>query len=273
MIPGFKLNNGVEVPQIGLGTFLAKGADIEQAVIDAIEVGYRSIDTAMYYFNEEDIGRGIKKCGLPREKLFISTKLWNDSHGYDKTLRAFDESLKRLGLEYVDQYLIHWPLVDETYVDSWRAFERLYKDGRVRSIGVSNFTKFNLQILFDRCSIKPMVDQIEYNPQFQPVDLAEFCRMNDIMIEAWRPVLHGKLQSMEAIMTLSEKYKKSPVQVTLRWLNQKGIRTLPKSVHKERMIENADIFDFELSQEECAEIDKLNKWIRTGESPDEFMLM
>ena len=270
MIPNFKLNNGVEVPAIGLGTFLTKnGEEAARVVREAVEVGYRSIDTAMIYLNEEGVGKGIKECGLKREELYITTKLWNDSHGYEETLKAFDASLKRLGLDYIDQYLIHWPGMTGSYLPTWKAFEKLYKDGKIRTIGVCNFIKPILKDLIENCEIKPMVNQIECHPMFQPNDLINFCQENDIQVEAWRPIVWGKLDK-EPIIELSKKYGKSLVQVTLRWEYQRGIRAVPKTTHKDRMIENLDIFDFELTDDEMQAIRKLNTYNRTGESPDEF---
>ncbi len=270
MIPNFKLNNGIEVPAIGLGTFLTKNGDEAARVVrEAVEVGYRSIDTAMIYLNEEGVGRGIKECGIDRSELFINTKLWNDSHGYEETLRAFDASLKRLGLDYVDQYLIHWPGMDGSYIPTWKAFERLYKDGKIRSIGVCNFIKPILSNLLQYCEIKPMVNQLECHPMFQPNDLIAFCQKNDIQVEAWRPIVWGKLDK-QPITDAAKKYGKTPVQITLRWHYQRGVRSLPKTTHRGRMAENLDIFDFELTADEMAAINSLNTYNRTGESPDEF---
>jgi diketogulonate reductase-like aldo/keto reductase len=270
MLPGFKLNNGVEVPAIGLGTFLMKNdEEAIRCVCDAISVGYRSIDTAMIYLNEEGVGKGIRACGIPRDEIFLSTKLWNDSHGYEKTLNAFDASLKRLGLDYVDQYLIHWPGMTDSYISTWKAFEKLYKEGRVRAIGVCNFIKPILKNLIENCEIKPMVNQIEMHPFFQPNDLVAYCQKNDIQVEAWRPIVWGKLNK-EPILHLAEKYNKSVVQITLRWEYQRGVRSLPKSSHIERMISNLDIFDFNLTDAEITSINTLNTYNRTGESPDEF---
>ena len=273
MIHEFTLNNGVRVPAIGLGTYLAKdGDEARRSAMDALSVGYRSIDTAMYYFNEVSIGQAIREAGLPREQIYITTKLWNDSHGYEKTLKAFDASLKRLGLDYIDEYLIHWPNLDEAYIPTWKAFEKLYREGVIRVIGLSNFQKHTLKNLLQNCEIKPMVNQIEVNPVFQPDDLIAFCQQNDIQIEAWRPIVWGKVDK-EPITGIAAKYGKTPVQVTLRWLYQRGIRMLPKTTHKERMIENMQIFDFSLNDDEMAGIAALNTWIRTGESPDEFLFM
>ena len=270
MIPNFTLNNGVEVPAVGLGTFLTKNGDEACRVIcDAVEVGYRSIDTAMIYMNEEGVGKGIKSCGIPREELYVTTKLWNDSHGFDETLKAFDASLKRLGLEYIDEYLIHWPGMTDSYKSTWKAFEKLYKEGYIRVIGLCNFIKPILKELLADCEIKPMINQLEMHPFFQPNDLIAFCQSENILVEAWRPIVWGKLDK-EPIQSIAKKYNKSTVQAVLRWEYQRGIRPLPKTTHKERMISNLQIFDFALTEEEIASINALNTYNRTGESPDEF---
>jgi diketogulonate reductase-like aldo/keto reductase len=270
MIANLKLSNGLEVPAIGLGTYLAKNGDeAAQCICDAADAGYRSFDTAMFYFNEEGIGKGIKLCGVPRDEIHVTTKLWNDSHGYEKALKAFYLSLKRLDLEYIDEYLIHWPGTDEEYIPTWKAFEKLYREGLIRVIGVSNFNRHQMRNLIGHCEIKPMVNQIEVHPFFQPNDAIAFCRSNGILVEAWRPIVWGRLEK-EPIVSMADKYGKTPVQVTLRWLYQKGIRTLPKTTHKERMIENMSIFDFSLTGDEIKAIDLLNTYTRTGETPDEF---
>lgn len=270
MVPNFKLHNGVDVPSTGLGTFLmTEASEASGCVRDAVEAGYRSIDTAMIYMNEEGVGKGIRECGLPREALYVTTKLWNDAHGYEQTLKAFSDSLDRLGLAYIDEYLMHWPGLDEGYIPTWKAFEKLYKDGRIRAIGVCNFTKRVLGNLLENCRIKPMVNQVEMHPFFQPNDLVAYCARNNILVEAWRPIVWGKLDK-ETILNAAERYGKTPVQVVLRWQYQRGVRTLPKTVHKERMTENLDIFDFKLAAEEMQAINRLNTFVRTGESPDEF---
>lgn len=270
-IPEFQLYNGVGVPAMGLGTFLTKdGDEAARCVCQAVRLGYRSIDTAMIYMNEEGVGRGIKESGVPREDLYITTKLWNDSHGYEETLRAFDASLKRLGLDYLDQYLMHWPgLEEESYLPTWKAFEKLYEEGLIKAIGVCNFTKPVLNNLLNNCNMKPTTNQIEIHPMFQPNDLIAFCQDKDIQVEAWRPIVWGKLDK-EPILTAAEKYEKSTVQICLRWHYQRGIRTVPKTTHEDRMKQNMDIFDFELTQEEMESINALNTFVRTGESPDEF---
>jgi diketogulonate reductase-like aldo/keto reductase len=270
MIPNFKLSNGVEVPSIGLGTFLIEdGEEAARCIRDAVSVGYRSFDTAMIYLNESGVGRGIRDCQVPREELFVTTKLWNDSHGYDNALRAFDASMKKLGLDYIDEYLMHWPGLDDQFIPTWKAMEKLLQDGLVRVIGVCNFIKPILQKLLDNCEVKPLINQLEMHPFFQPNDLVTFCQRNDIQVEAWRPIVWGKLDK-EPILSLSKKHHKSPVQIALRWLFDRNIRSLPKTAHKERMIENLDIFNFQLTDKEIEQINAMNTFVRTGESPDEF---
>lgn len=270
MIPNFKLSNGVDVPATGLGTYLTpNGQDAANVIRDAVKAGYYSFDTAWFYKNEEGVGEGVKTCGMKREDLYITSKLWNAFHGYEETLNAFDDSLKRLGVDYLDEYLIHWPGLDQSYQATWKAFEKLYKDGKIRVIGVSNFTRRLLKELFENCEIKPMVNQIEVNPVYQPDDAIAFCQSQDIQVEGYRPLVWGRLEQ-KPILDAAAKHKKTPVQVALRWLFQKGIRSLPKTTHYNRMVENIDIFDFELSDDEIYAINDLNTWIRTGESPDEF---
>ncbi len=273
MIPEFSLNNGMRIPAVGLGTWRAKdGEQAYRAVLDAVEAGYRSFDTAKFYFNEESIGRAIRDAGVPREQLHVTTKLWNDAHGYEKTLAAFEESRQRLGLEYIDEYLIHWPGMEDTYLPTWKAMEKLYREGAVRVIGVCNFTKPTLANLLAHCEVRPMINQIEANFVFQPDVNMAYCAEQGVLVEAWRPLVHGRLEN-ETISAIAAAHGKSPAQAALRWLYQRGVRTLPKSVNPERMRENLAIFDFSLTDEEVAAINKLNTWVRTGESPDEFFML
>ncbi len=273
MIPEFTLNNGVRVPAISLGTYRAKdGEEAYRSVLSALEQGYRSFDTAMFYFNEVSIGKALRESGVPRSAVQVTTKLWNDSHGYEKTHKAFEASLERLGLEYIDEYLIHWPLADDEYLGSWRAMEELYKAGSIKIIGVSNFMKHMLQNLMAQCEIKPMIDQIEFNPQFQPNSLIAFCQENGILVEAWRPLQKGALDRAP-IPEIAAKHGKTNAQAVLRWLYQRGVRTLPKTTHKERMAENMDIFDFMLDEGDVAALNGMNTSVRTAESPDEFVFM
>ncbi|EKZ4848251.1 aldo/keto reductase [Listeria monocytogenes] len=265
-----KLANGVEMPRLGFGVWKVQdGDEAVNSVKWAIEAGYISIDTAAAYKNEEGVGQAIKESGVKREDLFVTTKLWNAEQGYESTLAAFDESLRKLELDYVDLYLIHWP-VKGKFKDTWRAFEKLYKDKRVRAIGVCNFHEHHLKELMEDAEIAPMVNQIELHPQLTQEPLRKFCAENNIVVEAWSPLGNGKLLSNPEIKAIADAHGKSVAQVILRWDLQIGVVTIPKSVHQERIIQNADIFDFELSEEEVARISGLNKDERTGPDPDNF---
>lgn len=264
------LHNGVKMPNFGLGVYKSQdGEEVINAIHYAVKAGYRSIDTASLYFNETGVGEAIKQCGLPREELFITTKVWNSDQGYESTLAAFEESMKKLDLEYLDLYLIHWP-VKEKYKDTWRALEKLYKDGRVRAIGVSNFHQHHLEDLMSVAQVKPMVNQVELHPFLSQVELRAYCQSEGIAIEAWSPLARGRVLQDPTLAELAAKYNKSIPQIVLRWDLQHGIITIPKSVHEQRIIDNADIFDFELSVEDMKKIDSLNRNERTGQNPDHF---
>jgi diketogulonate reductase-like aldo/keto reductase len=264
------LNNGVKMPWFGLGVYKAEeGQEVENAVKEAIKAGYRSIDTAAFYDNEVGVGKAIKDSGVPREELFITTKVWNDDQGYEATLKAFENSRKKLDLEYVDLYLIHWPVTGK-YKDTWKALEKLYKDGLVKAIGVSNFKESHLQELMAESEVKPTVNQVEFHPYLTQKGLLQFSKENDIQLEAWRPLTKGKIFTEPIIVELSEKYDKTPAQIVLRWDLQVGVVTIPKSVNEARIRENADIFDFELSHEDIEKIDELNEDRRLGADPDDF---
>lgn len=261
-----KLNNGVEMPQIGLGTFKVQdNEDIVNSVKWALEAGYRHIDTAAIYRNEDGVGKGIKASGVPREEIFVTTKVWNSDQGYENTLAAFETSLKKLELEYIDLYLVHWPN-EEPCMDTWKAMEKLYKDGRVKAIGVSNFEIDHLQKLLDNCEIKPVINQVELHPQFPQDELREFCKNNNIAVESWGPLMQGKIFDLPLMKDLSEKYGKSIAQIALRWQYQLGIVIIPKSIKKERIVSNVDIFDFEISAEDMKRIESL-KGNRIGTAP------
>lgn len=263
------LHNGVKMPWFGLGVFKVKeGSEVIDAVKAAIKHGYKSIDTAAIYQNEEGVGQAIKESGIPREELFITSKLWNSDHGYDSAFKAFDTSLNKLGLDYLDLYLIHWPGQNKTYKETWKALEKLYKDGCVRAIGVSNFHTHHLQDLMSEAEIKPMVNQVEYHPHLAQKELHDFCQKEGIQLEAWSPLKQGQLLSDSTITKISEKYQKSPAQVILRWDLQNKVVTIPKSIKENRIIENANIFDFELSEEDMEQINGLNKNERVGSNPD-----
>lgn len=266
-----KLNNGIDMPWFGLGVYKAEdGEEVERAVLTAIEAGYRSIDTAAFYHNEAGVGRAIKASGVPREELFVTTKVWNDQQGYESTLKAFEESRQKLGLDYVDLYLIHWPGKDK-FKDTWRALEKLYQDGLVKAIGVSNFHIHHLKELMETSDIKPVINQVELHPRLNQKELRAFCKEENIQIEAWSPLMRGQLFDHPTIQELSDKYKKSPAQIILRWDLQHGIVTIPKSVTPKRIKENGDVFDFELTSEDIEAIDRLDEGQRIGPDPDEFI--
>jgi 2,5-diketo-D-gluconate reductase A len=254
-----KLNNGVEIPILGFGVFqITDPNECERSVVEAIQTGYSHIDTAASYQNEEAVGRGIKQSGVAREKLFITTKLWIQSNGYEGTLKAFDNSLKRLQLDYIDLYLIHQPFGD--VYGEWRAMEELYQQGKVRAIGVSNFLPDRIMDLMIHNKITPAVNQIEVNPFQQQIDTQKFLQDNSVQVEAWAPFAEGKnhIFQNEFLRSIAAKHKKSVAQVILRWLVQRGIIALSKTTRKERMLENISVFDFELSAEDLAAITTLD---------------
>ncbi|AEP88227.1 YvgN [Bacillus spizizenii TU-B-10] len=259
------------MPWFGLGVFkVENGSEATESVKAAIKNGYRSIDTAAIYKNEEGVGIGIKESGVAREELFITSKVWNEDQGYETTLAAFEKSLERLQLDYLDLYLIHWPGKDK-YKDTWRALEKLYKDGKIRAIGVSNFQVHHLEELLKDAEIKPMVNQVEFHPRLTQKELRDYCKEQSIQLEAWSPLMQGQLLDNEVLTQIAEKHNKSVAQVILRWDLQHEVVTIPKSIKEHRIIENADIFDFELSQEDMDKIDALNKDERVGPNPDELL--
>lgn len=263
------LRNGVKMPWLGLGVYLVEdGQQLEHSVLAALQAGYRSIDTAAVYGNEAGVGAALTKSSLAREDIFITTKVWNNDHGYENTLEAFENSRKRLGLEYIDLYLIHWP-VKGRYLETWRALETLYKAGSVRAIGTSNFHEHHLRDIMAHSEIKPMVNQVEFHPLLTQQKLRDFCAVNHIQFEAWSPLMQGRLD-IPVLQELSKKYGKTPAQIVLRWDLQHDAVTIPKSVHSNRIIENAAIFDFELAAEDLQKIDELNKKYRLGPDPDNF---
>ncbi|QQE75525.1 aldo/keto reductase [Brevibacillus composti] len=261
------LNNGVKMPWLGLGVWKVKeGDEVQRAILSAIETGYRAIDTAAVYGNEEGVGQAIRDSGVARDQLFITTKVWNTDQGYETTLKAFDESVKKLRLDYLDLYLVHWP-VKGKYVDTWKALEKLYRDGYVRAIGVSNFKVHHLEDLKQHSEIVPAVDQVEYHPLLTQKELLAYCKENGIQMEAWSPLMQGNLDQ-PVLAEIGQKYGKSPAQVVLRWDLQNGVVTIPKSVTPERIRQNADIFDFTLTSEEMERIEALNQDKRFGPDPD-----
>lgn len=261
------LHNGVKMPWLGLGVWkVQEGAQVEDAVKAAIATGYRSIDTAAVYGNEAGVGKAISESGVSRDELFITSKVWNSDQGYDTTLQAFETSMSKLGLDVLDLYLVHWPVVGK-YKDTWRALEKLYKDGRVRAIGVSNFKLHHLQDVLADCEVVPMVNQVEFHPLLTQPELRNFCREHRIQLEAWSPLMQGNLD-LPLLSELAEKYGKSPAQIVLRWDVQKEVVTIPKSITASRIAENANVFDFVLSAEDMERIDGLNQDKRFGPDPD-----
>ncbi len=264
------LHNGVQMPGFGLGVYKVEDGDVViQAVKAALDYGYRSIDTASFYDNEAGVGQAIQESNIPRKELFITSKVWNDQQGYENTLKAFDESLSKLGLDYLDLYLIHWP-VKGMYKETWRALEKLYKEGKVRAIGVSNFHVHHLEDLMADSNHKPVIDQVEFHPHLTQEDLRTFCQQENIQLEAWSPLKRGQLLEEPTITEIANKYGKSPAQVILRWDIQHDVITIPKSSKAHRIKENASIFDFALTEEEMNRIDALNRNDRSGSNPDSF---
>ncbi len=262
------LNNGLKMPLFGLGVFMSKeGLEVENAVKAALEAGYQHIDTAAVYGNERGVGKAVNSSGIPREEIFITSKVWNSDQGYQTTFDAFQESIDRLQTDYIDLYLIHWPKGNLS-VETWKAMEEIYASGRIKAIGVSNFLVHHLEALLPHCKVIPAVNQVEFHPYLQQPPLMEFCRTHGIQPEAWSPIMRGKVNEIPVLQALAVKYGKTPVQVTLRWELQKQIVTIPKSVHRDRILSNADVFDFELSAEDMGKIDGLDKHHRFGGDPD-----
>lgn len=272
-VPEVMLNNGIVMPQLGLGVWQAQeGGEVELAVKTALANGYRLIDTAAIYGNEVGVGMAIKGSGIPREELFVTTKLWNDQQGYDSTLKAFDESLQKLGTGYIDLYLIHWPMPRTgKFIESWQAMEKLYNDKRVRAIGVSNFKPAHLLELLKVAKIVPSVNQIELHPKLQQQETREFCNRQGIRVESYSPIMRGgELLSDPVLAKLADKHQKTPAQIVLRWHIQNGLIVIPKSVTPARIQENIDIFDFALDDEDMAAIASMNEDRRIGIDPDGY---
>jgi diketogulonate reductase-like aldo/keto reductase len=265
------LHNGVTMPVLGLGVYKAKeGREVIESVHHALDAGYRHIDTASFYENESGVGEAIKSSKIPREEIFVTTKVWNDDQGFKETLKAFDKSLEKLGLDFIDLYLIHWP-VPGKYVETWKALEKLYSEGKVKAIGVSNFLEHQLKDILNDCNIKPMVLQNEFHPRLVQQSLLDFCKRNQIQYEAWSPLMRGEVFKNPLLKELAKKYGKTVAQLVIRWDLQKGVVTIPKSVHRDRIFENADVFDFGISEEDMRQIDALDREERTGAHPDDFM--
>ncbi|MED3804837.1 aldo/keto reductase [Lysinibacillus xylanilyticus] len=269
------LNNGLEMPLIGYGVFrVPEGDDLAEAVKTAIAKGYRSIDTAQVYRNEESVGRGIRAAieeGLvTREELFVTSKVWNDGLSYEETLAAYDSSLEKLGLDYLDLYLVHWPGIDTNYINVYKALEKIYQDGRVRSIGVSNFHVHHLENILKETSVVPVINQIEFHPHLTQEEVRAYCKEKGIQVEAWSPLMNGSLLEESLIQQLASKYGKTPAQIVLRYDVQQGVVTIPKTMTPARMTENLTVFDFSLTEEEMAQLDTLNDGLRCGPDPEKF---
>lgn len=264
------LHNGVQMPWLGFGTFqIPDGEEVERSVLWALEAGYRSIDTAAMYRNESGVGRALKASGIPRDQIFLTTKVANDDQGYNPTLQAFEKSLELLGVDYVDLYLIH-RAVKGKFPDTWRAMEAIYLGGRARAVGVSNFLIHHLETLRQTSDLTPMINQIEYHPLLTEVELLQYCEEKKIVPTAWSPLMRGGIFEYEVVRQLAQKYKKTIAQIVLRWDLQHGVVTIPKSVHQERIVENAQLFDFNLAEEDMAIIDALNQDHRISTHPDNY---
>jgi len=271
-VPSLAMNNGIQIPQLGFGVFLIPPEETEKAVSEALSAGYRLIDTAQGYRNEEGVGAAISSAGIQRDELFVTTKLTNSEHGYDKALRAFDESMNKLGLDVLDLFLIHWPLpMFDQYVETWRAFERLLSDGRVLSIGVSNFEIAHLERLLAETDVTPAVNQVELHPDFPQEELREFHAAHGIRTESWGPLGQGKgLLENPHILDVARRKARTPGQVVLRWHIQLGNVVIPKSVNPDRIRENIDIFDFELDESDMQAIAQVRTGRRLGADPNHF---
>lgn len=273
----YLLSNNYKIPNIGFGTFRTpSGEETEQSVLNAIKSGYRHIDCAAAYGNEKSVGDAILKSGVAREELFVTSKLWNDDKGYENTLKAFNKTLEDLQLDYLDLYLIHWPIAKasknnwkEANTESWRALEELYNQGKIKAIGVSNFLPHHLEPLLENAKIKPMVNQIEFHPGMLQEETVEFCKKHHILVEAWAPFSNGQILTNPVLKEIADKYKKSVAQLSLRWIIQKGIVPLPKSVTPERIKSNLEVFDFEISEQDVDRIDRLTDCGGSGLHPDE----
>ncbi|WP_308992171.1 aldo/keto reductase [Mariniflexile litorale] len=264
------LNNGLKMPWLGFGVYqIEDGNEVQNAVSSALKLGYRSIDTATVYGNEIGVGKAIKESGIPREDIFLTTKVWNDDQRKNRTLAAFQESLKRLDTDYVDLYLIHWPVAG-CYQKTWKVMEEIYKSGRAKAIGVSNFLVPHLQDILNLNTIVPSINQMEFHPYLVQPELLNFCQNHHIQMEAWSPLMQGHIVDVPTVQNIAKKYKKTPAQIVLRWDLQHEVITIPKSANPNRIIENTQIFDFELSQTEMEELDALDQSKRFGPDPANF---
>ena len=271
-VPTIRLNNGVEIPQLGFGVYQVPPEDTADAVSTALEIGYRHIDTAEMYGNEKGVGEAVARSGIDRGEVFVTSKLNNGFHRRDDALRAFDQSLGDLGFEYLDLFLIHWPLpgIDVDYIETWKAMEEIYASGRCRAIGVSNFQAHHLRRLFSQSQVRPAVNQIEVHPYLTQEELRAFDADHEIVTEAWSPIAQGKVLGDPAIVAIAERLGRTPAQVVLRWHVQRGDVVFPKSVSRQRMQENFELFDFELGTDDMATLTGLDRGERTGPDPDTF---
>lgn len=266
-----ELHNGFKMPGLGLGVYKAdNGEEINNAIAAALETGYRLIDTATFYGNEKGVGEAIRKSGIPREEIFITSKLWIEDQGIETTRKALEETLERMELEYLDLYLIHWPKPGK-YLESWKVLQELYEEGKIKAIGVCNCMIHKLESIKELGGVQPMVLQNEFHPKLIQQNILDYCKKNKIQYQAWSPLMRGEILENELIGNIAEKYGKSEAQIVIRWDLQKGVATIPKSVRKQRIQENADVFDFELTDDEVAKIDGLEDNTRTGAHPDTFM--
>ena len=265
-----RLNNGIRMPAVGLGTYKLVEREAYAPVKAALEHGYRHIDTASFYKNEEWVGKAVKDSGVPRDDVFITSKVWNTEQGYEETIKAFDRSLKRLGTDHLDLYLVHWPVTGKR-LDTYRALEHLYKEGKVRAIGVSNFHVRHLQELYAACQVLPAVDQVEMSPFLYQKDLLQHCQARDVLVTAYSPFARGKVLKNRTLTKVGKEHGKSPAQVIVRWCLQKGMAVIPRSSNEQRIMENASVFDFTLDQEQMQVLDFLNSDLRTTTDPETYL--
>lgn len=268
-VPTFELSNGMAIPALGMGCCCPPDDEIQGRIERALELGYRLFDTAAIYNNERGVGAAIRAAAIPRDQIFLTTKVWNNQQGYDETLAAFEASMGRLGLEYVDLYLIHWP-VKERFCETWRAMEKLHREGRIRALGLSNFMPHHLEELLPRAEIRPVMNQVECHPRLPQNDLRAVCAREGIVLEAWSPIYHGKVAEIADLVAIAARHGKTPAQVTLRWHYLRGTVAIPASSKPFRLKENIDIFDFELEPDEIAAIDRAETGQRLGPDPDEI---
>lgn len=265
-----KLRNGIDIPSIGFGTSLIEGEECILNIKQALEAGYRHIDTASVYKNEKYIGQAIKESNVPREQLFITSKVWKDSMGYENTMQSFNNSLQDLGLDYIDLFLIHWPKNNDEKlnIETWKALEELYKQKKVKAIGVSNFLKHHLELILNNCEIIPMVDQLEFHPGLTRQETVEFCKENNIVVEAWAPLGKGKMLLNEDLVRISKKYNKSVAQICIKWCLQNEVLPLPKTTNWNRMLENKDVFDFTILTEDMDFINNMEFFAGSDMDPN-----